>query len=172
MGLLGRCARLGCCGVLLTSLAAGGCDRSVVGPDVLMASLGLSTDEVMPGDPFVVTYRIENPTDREVTLSSPDGCVALPSVYRDGARQGWEGTALGCLAAVSRHVVPAGGVLVRSFELRAAIPGGDGPYDYDELPEPGPYALVVEVHVLLPDLTVDFVVGPAAFAEHIGSSPY
>lgn len=52
-----------------------------------------SETELVFGESFRVTLTLTNPTNRDVTLASPMGCLALPSVYRDDERRDWDGTA-------------------------------------------------------------------------------
>ena len=149
-------ASLACVSAALLALTS--CRGLPVGPEVINSTLHLSATELRFGETFVATLTLENPTNREVTLTSPEGCLALPSVYREGQRLEWDGTSLGCLTAVTHHTVPAHGTLVRAFELRAALLGGPDPSDYEIEPEPGVYELRMEIYVLLPDLDTEFLV--------------
>lgn len=151
-----RSAATSCASAVLLVLAS--CQSSLAGPEAIASDLHLNATEVSFGESFIVTLKLQNTTDRNVTLRSPMGCVALPSVYRDAERLDWDGTALGCTAAVTSWVVPARDSMVVAFELRAALRGGTDPFDYEVEPEPGVYEVRMETYVLLPDLSAEFLV--------------
>jgi hypothetical protein len=108
-----------------------------------------------------VTLRLQNPTDRDVTLRYT-GCFATPSVRRDGAALDWDGARFLCTMGNGHVVVPANGQFTHTFELRAALSNGVWPVAYDQPPEPGLYEIRIEPRatVAFPQLTAQVTVLP------------
>ncbi len=142
----------------LAVVASLGCGAPTDPQDVLTVDLTATPSSVRPGDSLLVTLTIVNPTTRSIQLGSADSCVALPKVYAAGERLLWKGTSLGCLDVVSAFTVPALGVLTREFLLVAFLQESTAPWDYTVPPPAGTYTLVMEMHVLLPDVEKEFVV--------------
>ncbi len=143
------------CSAVVASL---GCGTPTDPQDVLTVDLTVTPSSVRPGDSLLVTLTIVNPTTRSIQLGSANSCVALPAVYAAGGRLLCEGTALGCLDVVSAFTVPALGVLTREFPLVAFLQESTAPWDYVVPPTPGMYDLVMNMHVVLPDIERQFVV--------------
>ena len=150
------------CLSVLTLLGVGACesDPTVPAVDLVTVSIELSAPAVSPGDTLLVTLVLDNPTDEDVVFSSPTGCLAFPSVHKDGASLGWDGTNPGCLAAPGRYPVPAHGRLVREYDIR--VPSDQNEYPYLVAPAPGTYQMRLDLQVALPDQRVDFLVTPCA----------
>ena len=143
---------------LLTLLGVSACESSPTVPaiDQVRVSVEMSTSTVSPGDTLLVTLVLENPTTEDVVFFTPMGCLALPSVFRDGVSLGWGGTNLLCLAMATRHPVPAQGRLVREYDIR--VPWDQSDYPFLVAPAPGTYQLRLDLLVELPDQRVDFLV--------------
>lgn len=133
---------------LFTALSCGGTPTQ---PSDIHASLDLSRDEVVAGESFVATLLLTNPTDDAITLGSPMGCLALPSIHRDGERLNWAGTEIYCLAIEGHHRIPARATRTIDFNLKAALRQPSAPFDYVVPAAPGVYELRMEMEVDLPD---------------------
>ena len=143
---------------LLLPLALG-CEH---GPTQVDESLSVRLDvtpaTVAPGDSLVARLTLTNTDGAPVELSSPNGCLALPEVHRGGTPIRIQGTALGCFAALTTHVVPARDSLVREFRLRAAVDADQYIEPVDTTLAEGVYELWMNFQVFLPDPVAVFTV--------------
>jgi hypothetical protein len=114
--------------VVLLTLAA--CARDVAGPQhvaeqrpshVLDVSITVEPGEVGQHEAFMATLRIVNPTDQTIRVVTGSGCLATPSVVRDGRRVPFRGSSWLCTAAITTHTFPPGAIRVLTWEMRAEL---------------------------------------------------
>lgn len=141
---------------LLAAAVVGGCDYSAAGPGdpppgetTVVAGgfdivLSVRPHEVRPQEGFTVDLRVTNRRPREVTITTSHGCLALPSIHRGGDRIPFEGTALGCTAAVTDHTFGPGETAILSWEVEATL-YAERAGDPDGVPAPaGDYVVRAE----------------------------
>ena len=109
---------------------ASGPATAVVDPGLLVSLA--APDTVTAGEAFTVRFSVQNQTDRAVDLTTPNACLAYPSVYVFGGdRVPFVGASTACAAVVTTRTIAAGDALTRTYDMRAAIAGSDG-----EVPAP------------------------------------
>jgi hypothetical protein len=90
-------------------------------PAGLDARLTVEPDEVQQHASFTVLLTVTNTRTVPIQLVTAHGCLALPHVLLNGRRVPFEGTALGCTAAITTHTFAAGQSHVLQWELRAEL---------------------------------------------------
>lgn len=142
--------------ILLTGAALAGCDYHVAGPRTdleglphgLDVSLAVEPSTVSPHESFAIRLVVTNTTDHPVTVGTSHTCLALPEVVRNGERMPFEGTALGCGAALTTHRFAPGERRVHVWEARASL-YAEQQGDIDGAPAPkGTYLVraVFDIH--------------------------
>jgi predicted transcriptional regulator len=139
--------------LLLAAMVLAGCDElptepgfaRVDGlPEELVFSLELLPDEVEPHGDFVVIFEVKNRSWRSVKVGTPHSCLVLPSVYRNGERVPFRGTAHVCLAVVTTHTFPPGETKTLTWNLQAEL-HAQHPGDPEGTPAPpGTYRVRAE----------------------------
>ena len=101
----------------------------------LTASLAIDRAAVGPHEEFTLTFHVANTTADTIRLATPHTCLALPHVRRDGKRIPFDGTALGCGAALTTHAFAPGFQRTTVFRLRAEL-YAEHPGDVDGVAAP------------------------------------
>lgn len=143
-------------GVVCLTAATSSCATPAEPEDVLEVDLVVDPDVVSSGDRMAVTLSVRNPSSDVVRMGSGDSCFALPEVWAGTERLAWEGTGLGCLSVVTLFEVNPGETVDIAFELTALLQQDQAPFDYVVRPSAGSYMLLMDMHVGLPDASVEF----------------
>lgn len=140
--------------VLLATVVLAACTVDLLGPDRgfeglpdgLEVSFSVEPDVVSPHAPFSAQLRVKNTTDRTVEVVTVHGCLATPTVLRNGERVPFEGSGWGCTDAVTTHSFDPGEVRSRTWDMRAELYAQDEG-DVDGAPaSKGTYAVRAEFH--------------------------
>lgn len=133
---------------LLSVLATAGCTSPTDPSAGLTLEASTTPTLVVAGDSLVATLRIRNRRASTAELNG-HGCLALPTVLRDGAEVPWRGTSgFTCLAGNWDLTIPAGDEIVVDFPLAACRGSRHG--GCARPAEPGVYALRFETSLSWP----------------------
>lgn len=70
---------------------------------------------------FATLLNVTNTTADTIRVVTAHGCLAIPRVIRNGARIPFKGSAGGCTAAITTHVLAPGAVWSRTWEMHAEL---------------------------------------------------
>ncbi len=115
------------------------------GLDQVVSSLSVDAPAVSPGDVFQAVLVLSNPTEDTVRFETPNSCLAMLRVFRDGQEAQMKGTmySYGCRAVYTPHAIPPGEALVRTYDLEALLQEDHGEFVIPALP--GIYLLRAEL---------------------------
>jgi hypothetical protein len=84
-------------------------------------SLTVEPGEVAQHAPFEARLTVTNPTADTIRVVTGHGCLAVPSVVRDGVRIPFQGSWWGCTAAITTHTFAPGETRTRTWNMAAEL---------------------------------------------------
>lgn len=120
-------------------------------PQGLGVELRVEPGEVAQHGTFTVTLTVTNTTPAPIHLDTAHGCLAIPHVLRDGHRVPFQGSAWGCVAAITTHAFRPGEPRVITWTMQAEL-YAEHPGDEEGLPAPkGTYLVQAEFETFSPE---------------------
>jgi hypothetical protein len=144
---------LAACAALLAS-----CTEPPTTVNDLVIDFTLSHASVHPSESLEARLVISNPTNRSITLTSGDSCIADLEATTDGQRVELAGTAYGCLTVVTYFEIAPHDSLVQTFPLAASLPQHQAPWGYVVPAPAGIYRVRARMASGLPDPTAELQV--------------
>ena len=144
--------------LLVVALVASACPFEIAGPETNLAglpaglevTLDVEPDVVARHAPFTATLTVRNTTSEPISITTASTCLAVPHVLRDGRRIPFVGSWYGCGDAISTHVIPAGEMRIRTWNMRAEL-YAEEQGDIEGAPAPrGTYRVQAEFDVYTP----------------------
>ena len=135
--------------VLALTVATAACRRAPIDtqptpeewPDSLRVAFTVAPAAVRQHDAFTARLTLSNTSHDTIRVVTPDSCLAIPSVLRDGKRVPFKGSSWGCYQAITFHKFPPGKMRSLRWDMRAELYSGQ-PSDVDGAPAPkGTYAV-------------------------------
>jgi hypothetical protein len=92
----------------LLFLTVVGCRDATAPEERLVLEAVVSPSQVAPGTPFTVTIGVSNPTEYEISVTSPTSCHLAFEVIDTHDRRVSQGTTMGCRMAYTTLVLGSG----------------------------------------------------------------
>jgi hypothetical protein len=145
--------------VLAAVLGTTACAYEIAGPapaaDVVLhpgleVGFAVQPAEVSQHGSFTAHLTVTNTTGDTIRVGTAHGCLALPSVVRNGAPVPFAGSGWMCTAALTSHAFAPGETRSITWNMRAEL-YAQNPNDVDGAPAPrGAYRVVAEFDTYLP----------------------